>query len=327
MPKPSIRTVAVVGAGVIGRSWIHVFARAGCTVRVYDAKPGQAESAIAWLERDLESARRRGDLTAREARARRVRVTAAATLPDAVRGVGWVQESGPEDLDLKRAMYGDLDAVTPARAIIGSSTSALDMSAITAGLAGAGRCVVAHPVNPPHVIPVVEVLGGAATDAAVVRRTMRFLAAVGQRPVLMRRYVPGFILNRLQSALVREAVDLVASGVCGVEAVDDCIRDGLGLRWALMGPFGVANTNADGGVAEYFTRFREAYHGLWATLRTDVRFDDELVRRLARETDAMLRAPLADQRDWRDRMVGRIRRLKAADPLRPAGRPARKRSR
>jgi 3-hydroxyacyl-CoA dehydrogenase len=325
MAKPSIRAVAVVGTGVIGRSWIQVFARAGCTVSVFDADPAQARRALAWFRADVKALRARKEIKKKEARARLDRVSLAKSLEAALAGVGYVQESGPERLDLKRALYAELDRVAPATAILASSTSTLDMTEIAAGLPGARRAIVAHPVNPPHVVPVVEVLGGAETDAKVVQRTIRFLREVGQSPVLMYRYAFGFILNRMQAALVREAADLVARGVADVEAVDTAIRDGLGLRWALLGPFGVANTNADGGVAEYFTRFREAYHGLWDDLNTSTRFTDELIAQLHGQTEVMHTAPLERQRAWRDRMVLGIRELKAASPM-PAGRRRRRKN-
>ena len=203
----------------------------------------------------------------------------------------------------------------PAHAIIGSSTSAIDMTEIAAGVPGAHRCIVAHPINPPHVVPAVEILGGAATDPKVVKRTIKFMADLGQSPILMYRFTTGFVANRLQSALIREAIDLVRSGVCDVQAVDDAVRDGIGLRWALLGPYGVANTNADHGAAEYFTRFRDSYHALWGDLKTDVRLDDDLVARLGKQTDKMITSSHQAQRAWRDRMVGKIRRLKAEDPL------------
>ena len=315
MPKPSIRTVAVVGAGVIGRSWIQVFARAGVDVRVYDADPAQVKRALAWLRRDLKDLRDRKQIKKKAARARLERVTAAGTLEEALAGVGYVQESGPEQLDLKRSLYAELDRVAPREAILASSTSALDMSEIAKGLAGARRCVVAHPVNPPHVVPVVEVLGGTETDPKVIRRTIRFLRDLGQTPVLMYKYAKGFILNRMQAALVREAVDLVRSGVADVEAVDASIREGLGLRWALMGPFGVANTNADGGVEEYYARYGSAYESMWDDLNTQVKFDPGLIGELHRQTEIMTSASLDAQRNWRDRLVLAIRELKAANPL------------
>jgi len=308
--------VAVVGTGVIGRSWIQVFARAGCRVRAYDADPDQLASALAWLKQDLKDLRRGEKLKKKGAKAIWKRVTACGSLKEALEGAGWVQESGPEDLALKRSLVAELDQAAGPDSIIGSSTSALDMTEIAQGLSGARRCLVAHPVNPPHVIPVVEVLGGLETDFAAVRDAVRFLDSVGQTPVLMKKFAPGFLLNRMESALVREAVDLVATGVADVDAVDAVIRDGLGLRWALMGPFGVATANADGGIREYFTRFRAAYHGLWDALRTDTRFSDELVERLGQETDAMTDgASLAEQRTWRDRMVTAIREIKVRRPL------------
>ncbi len=315
MKKLSFTTVAVIGTGVIGRSWIQVFARAGCTVRVFDADPEMAASAMAWFRQDLKSLRARGAIKKKEAKARWDRVTVADTLAAALKGVGYVQESGPERLEVKQEMYRELDRIASAKAILGSSTSAMDMTAIAEGLPGARRCIVAHPVNPPHVVPAVEILGGTATEKKVVTRTIAFMTEVGQTPVLMKKFVGGFILNRMQAALIREAVDLVASGVCDARAVDDAIRDGLGLRWALMGPFGVANTNADAGIREYFTKYGSAYHGIWASLNTNVQFDEGLIDRLGSETDRMMPATLAAQREWRDRLVLGIRELKAATPL------------
>jgi 3-hydroxyacyl-CoA dehydrogenase len=161
----------------------------------------------------------------------------------------------------------------------------------------------------------VEVLPGAETDPKVTARTIKFLKEVGQTPVLLKRFAPGFILNRMQAALIREAVDLVATGVADVEAVDATIRDGLGLRWAFMGPFAVANTNADQGVREYFTRFRTDYHGMWDALSTTTRFDDALVERLGEETDRMMGTSLQKQRAWRDRSIAAVRAAKATIPL------------
>jgi len=307
--------VAVVGTGVIGRSWIPVFARADIDTRVYDADPAQRDRALAWFEDDLAARRDRGELKKKEIKSILGRVRSCATLADALEGVGYVQESGPERLDLKQAIYGELDATAAPGVILGSSTSAIDMTQIADGLPGRSRCIVAHPVNPPHVVPVVEVLGGRDTSPEVVAATIAFLKSVGQSPVLMKRFAPGFILNRMQAALIREAVDLVASGVADVEAVDTCIRDGLGLRWAFMGPFAVANTNADGGVGEYFTRYRGAYHGLWADLNTDVQFDDQLVSEPHRQTAEMLGEDREAQRAWRDRMIEAIRRTRSALPL------------
>lgn len=324
MGKPTLRDVAVVGTGVIGRSWITVFARAGCRVRVYDRDPGQLTAALAWFDEEVRAAREADRISKKDAKNVRARVSAAGTLQEALEGVAYVQESGPEQLETKQALYAELDRLAAPAVILGSSTSALDMTDIARGLPGARRCVVAHPVNPPHVIPAVEVLGGLATDPAVVNDTCTFLTSVGQTPVRMKRYVPGFILNRMQAALIREAVDLVATGVADVAAVDATIRDGLGLRWALMGPFAVANTNADGGLGDYFTRYRGAYHGIWEALRSDVRLDDELVAELHRQTEAMVGPDRAAQRAWRDQLIPALRKLKASTSANGAAPAARK---
>jgi 3-hydroxyacyl-CoA dehydrogenase len=232
--------------------------------------------------------------------------------------VSWVQESGPERLEAKHAIFARLDQLAPPKAILASSTSALDMTAIADGLAAAPRCVVAHPVNPPHVVPVVEVVGGARTDPLVLRRAVRFLERVGQTPVLLQRYVPGFLLNRMQAALVREAVHLAKEGVATPAAIDAVIRDGLGLRWALMGPFGVGNTNADGGIREYFGRYREAFETLSQDLCPDLSLTPEIVEHVAKAVDGFWRGvPREDQQAWRDDMVLRIRDLKAAHPILP----------
>lgn len=314
MLNPKIRRVAVVGAGVIGRSWMYLFARAGCQTNVYDADLRQAEKAIAWLRDELkldsEASHGQGAISERASL-----VNVQQRLEDAVRDVGYVQESGPEHLQRKQEMFRELDRSAAAQTILASSTSTLDMSAIAIELKGSRRCIVAHPVNPPHVVPVVEVLPGKNTSADVISRTEEFLASVGQKPVLLRRYVHGFVLNRLQVALIREAIDLVVQGVADVDAIDAVVRDGLGLRWALMGPFGVGNTNADGGLREYFSRYRGAITGLMNDLGPTPSFDADQIELLGRETDEMLGGmSQSDLLRWRDRMIQKLRSVKAADP-------------
>lgn len=314
---PPNGTVAIVGTGVIGRSWAQVFARAGCTTRLYDRDPAQVDRALKLLARSLDQDVAEGLETSARAAECAARVSAQADLAEALAGAGYVQESGPEDLTVKRSIYAELDRLAAPDTILASSTSAMDMTEIALGLRGAARCIVAHPVNPPHVVPVVEILPGKTTDAAVVRRTIAQLVAVGQTPVVLNFYLPGFLLNRMQAALVREALYLVESGVADVAAVDAVIRDGLGLRWALMGPFGVADTNADGGVREYFARYGRAYIELMNDLGPTPAFDPDQIERWGQATDAMVGGTSRDQlRAWRDRLVRRIRRLKQDEPER-----------
>jgi 3-hydroxyacyl-CoA dehydrogenase len=308
---PGPAAVAVVGTGVIGRSWIRVFARAGLPVRAWDPDRTTLDNAVDWAAQE---AVREGDSPDAPSR-----VTACVTLADALGGAAFVQESGPERLALKREIFAELDRLADGDAILASSTSAIDITEITSGLAGARRCIVAHPVNPPHVIPVVEVLAGKETSAETVLATTEMLRSVGQTPVVLNFYVRGFLLNRMQTALVREAVDLFRRGVASADDIDATIRDGLGLRWALMGPFGVANTNADGGSREYFTRYGDAFTALAADLTTEMHLDAEVVGRLGEATAAMERGvDRADIRAWRDRLVRQLTQLKRENPLSPA---------
>ena len=295
-----MNAIAVVGSGVIGRSWIRVFTRAGYEVRVWDPSPVAIEAALQWHTKEAERDAHGG-----------ASAVAAPDLGAASTGVTWVQESGPEALDGKRAIFAELDRLAPPQAILASSTSTLDMTEIARGLPGAYRCVVAHPVNPPHVIPAVEVVGGTQTSAETVDRAEEFLRSLGQVPVRMNHYVPGFLLNRMQAALVREAISLLERGVADANAIDAVIRDGLGLRWALMGPFGVANTNADGGAREYFTRYAGSFRWLMDDLGATPSLDAEQIERIGLLTDAMVGdvAP-ARIREWRDRLLERLVALK-----------------
>jgi L-gulonate 3-dehydrogenase len=240
----------------------------------------------------------------------------SSSLRDALEGADYVQECGPERLPVKRALFADLDRAAPPEAILASSTSAFDMTEIARDVRYPARCVVAHPVNPPHIIPVVEVLGGGRTEPAIIAETQAFLRAVGQTPVLLQKHIHGFLLNRLQFALVREAVHLLKSGVAGVEAIDAVVREGLGLRWALLGPFAVADTNKDDGARGYLSGYEEWITDLMNQLGPTPTLDESLVEQIGQALDdARGETPREDVRAWRDRMIVEIRRLKAENPL------------
>ena len=316
MPELMFPTVAVVGTGVIGRSWIRVFARAGCKVRVYDHDPAQAQRARDWVEADTALDVAEGFLT-EDARARTLAaITLHDELADALKGVGFVQESGPENLAAKRAIYAAMDKAAPAGAILSSSTSALDIDKIAGDLPGAARCVMAHPCNPPHIVPVVEMLGTKATVPATLRAACDFLAQAGQKPVVLNFFVTGFLLNRIQAAVVREAFLLVESGVADAEAVDSTIKDGLALRWAFIGCFGANHLNADGGIEAYFQRYAQTYRDMIGDLKSDSpRFAPETLSQIARECG--FKAGAENVRafaQWRDRMILRLKDQKAKHP-------------
>src|SRR5688572_27903768 len=273
--------VTLVGAGVIGRGWIRVFAPHGAQVRVYDPNPAQIPQTLEWLARDLAADVAEGFVTAAE---RDLILKATRGEPDlakALADVDYVQESAPEKLDVKQKLFAELDRLAPHKTILASSTSALDIGAIAKGLPGERRCVMAHPFNPPHLMPVVEMLAAPGTAPSILQKACDMLAACGQIPVRMNRYVKGFLGNRIQAAVVREALHLVESGVADPVAVDAVIRDALALRWATIGNFGANHANADEGIAQYFSRYGDAYRGLIADLdQAPPRFDETVLKRV-----------------------------------------------
>jgi 3-hydroxyacyl-CoA dehydrogenase len=248
-----MRRVAVVGSGLIGRSWAIVFARGGFDVALHDGAPGVAAAARGLVADGLDALVGHGLLHDAAAAARRVRV--AADLADALAGADLVQENLPERLELKRAIFADLDRLAPSDAILASSTSTIVASAFTENLAGRHRCLVAHPVNPPHLVPVVELVGAPWTAPDVVARAKAIYEQVEQVPIVVRRETEGFILNRLQAVLLSEAFRLVADGYVSPQDLDKTIKDGLGLRWSFMGPFETIELNAPGGIPDYCARY------------------------------------------------------------------------
>ncbi len=175
MTESTVHTVAVVGTGVIGRSWAQLFARKGCETRLYDRDPGQVAKAVSWIDENLERLTTLGQLSRDDVPAIRSRISLHDSLDLALQGADYVQESGPEKLEVKQALYRELDAAAAPATILASSTSALDMTAIAKGVDAARRCIVAHPVNPPHVIPVVEIVPGKETTDDILQQTCAFM--------------------------------------------------------------------------------------------------------------------------------------------------------
>src|SRR5688572_3606043 len=245
--------VGIVGAGLIGRSWAHVFARAGWQVRVWDPVAAQRDAAWAQIALSLQELQVHG--LVHDAAAAAARVQVVDTHDAAVLSADYVQENGPETLEAKRAIFAALDLAAPASAVLASSTSAIVASQFTDGLAGRARCIVAHPVNPPHLVPVVELCGAPWTNTQTKSHASAVMRAVGQVPIDVKREIDGFVLNRLQAALLSEAFRLVQDGVVSAQDLDRTVADGLGLRWAFMGPFETIELNAPGGVADYCERY------------------------------------------------------------------------
>ena len=227
-----IKRVAVLGAGTIGASWTALFLARGLHVAVQDPNP----VAEAYVRRYVADAWPTLHRLGMAADAAPDRWTFHASPVAAVREADFVQENAPERLELKRALYAEIDAALLPEAILASSSSGLMMSDLQPGLASAPRMAIGHPFNPPHLIPLVEVVGGKATAPATVAWCLDFYRRVGKRPIHIRKEAPGHLANRLQAALWREAVSAVVTGLATVEDVDTAISAGPGLRWAAMGP-------------------------------------------------------------------------------------------
>ena len=297
------RPVAIVGAGLVGAGWALVFARAGLQVRLYDSNPVIAQGAIPLIKKQL------ADLTEFDLLADLpadilARLTVCDTLAEAIDGAAYVQESILERTEVKRALMLELDAIASPELIIGSSTSGIPASAFALGLGITPRVIIAHPVNPPYLVPVVEIVPSPHTDPAVVRFTAALMEAAGQSVVHVRKEVEGFVLNRLQAVLLREAWALVADGVATCEDIDKTVRDGLGWRWSFMGPFETIDLNAPGGIADYAQRLGPLYRSIAESRAHAEEWSPELIKEVeAQRREFLGHEQLESRRGWRDRAL------------------------
>jgi L-gulonate 3-dehydrogenase len=295
----AVKTVAIVGSGLIGRAWAMIFARGGYAVRLHDAVDGVAEKAVSLCAEGLKGLAAAGlcDDPAGSAS----RISAATTLAEALEGVVLVQENGPEVVHIKREIYAELDRLAPPGAILASSSSAIRISLFASELQGRARCLIAHPVNPPHLIPIVELSGADFTDPDVIARARSIYAEIGQVPITVLKEIEGFIVNRLQGALLAEAFRLVHEGYVTPEDLDKTVKDGLGLRWSFMGPFETIELNAPGGIPDYCARFTGFYKSLAAEPPAPTVYDTPRV------AEQWTPAPdLAAKMKWRDEKLAAL---------------------
>jgi len=301
--------VAIVGAGIIGCSWAMVWARSGHTVAIYDADSATRERALNTLAAYEEDLNRVG-MTVPDNALGRVQI--ASTLADAVGDADYVQESVPENIDVKRALFAELDSLALPSAILASSTSALGMSRFTETLTGRGRCVIVHPATPPHMMPVTEIVPSPWTDRAVVERIFTLMESLGQTPVLVKKEVAGFAMNRMQGALLIEMFRLIEDGVISADHADKLISDGFGLRWAFLGPLEGVDLNAPGGIADYLHRFGHMFDNMAKEERVP---GPVLNQKLIATLDAEMRAklPLEDieaKRSWRNQRMAALQKMR-----------------
>lgn len=235
MKPEEIKRVACVGGGVIGSSWAIQFAMKGLDVVLYDINDEQLAKSQAQMHKSLDALEQFKAVTPQRRQEIADQVKLTTSMEEAVKNAQFIQESGPERLEIKRSILAQVEEYASADAIYASSTSGLLVSDIAAQAAHPERCVGAHPYNPPHLIPLVELTSGDKTDPEMLQLAYDFYQSIGKEAVLLRRECPGFIANRLQLALYREVQDLIMRGVCSVEDADKALVYGPGLRWAIFG--------------------------------------------------------------------------------------------
>lgn len=256
------RQASIIGAGLIGRSWAIIFAAAGWDVRITDTNESVLAALPGLIRHNLEELAQHGLVDDVDATAGRI--VAVPDLAEAVAGSSFIQECGPETLAFKQEIFGTLDALVPKDTIIASSSSSIYPSLYTEFLSGRHRCLLGHPVNPPHLVPLVELCGAPWTSPDILARAREIYASIGQVPVTLGKEIEGFALNRLQGALLTEALRLVGEGVISAGDLDQTVKNGLGLRWSFMGPFETIELNAPGGIADYCARYGEFYRRISA---------------------------------------------------------------
>jgi 3-hydroxyacyl-CoA dehydrogenase len=261
--KP-IRRVAIIGTGVIGASWTALFLAKGLEVVATDVAPN-AEAALKRFVEAAWPALKRLGLAPGSSQSK---LTFTPDLPTAVKSADLVQENGPERIDFKKKLYGQLDQLLPPDVIIASSSSGLTMSEIQSGCAShPERCVIAHPFNPPHLVPLVEIVGGTKTSEETIERASKFFKSLGKQTIRLNKEVPGHVANRLQAALAREVYHLVADGVVSTADVDTALCWGPGLRWGIMGNMMLNHLGGgQGGIEHFFQQFTGPMTAWWKVL-------------------------------------------------------------
>jgi 3-hydroxyacyl-CoA dehydrogenase len=295
--KP-IRRIAIIGTGVIGASWASLFLAKGLQVVATDPAPNAEASLRKFVDTAWPALKRLG----LSAGASQSNLKFTADLTQAVAGVDLVQENGPERIDFKQKLYGQLDELLAPEVIIASSSSGLTMSEIQKGApAHPERCVIGHPFNPPHLIPLTEIVGGAKTSEATIQRVEQFYTSIGQKTVRVKKELPGHVANRLQSAVAREVYYLVAEGVVSAADVDTALSWGPGLRWGIMGNLMLNHLGGGpGGIEHFFHQFSGPMTAWWKTLGSPVLTPDvqqKLIDSVHAEVGSRTIAELEAERD------------------------------
>jgi L-gulonate 3-dehydrogenase len=304
-----IRHFAVVGSGSIGIGWAIVFARAGKQVKVYDLEQSRLEIFTQGLNERLRVLHDEG-LLDESIETVFSRISTSLDLAESLNGAGYIQECAPEQLEIKRALFATLEGLADDDAIIASSSSALKISSFTSDLSTRTRCLVVHPGNPPYLLSVVEVVPASFTSADTVTRAQEILRELNMNPILVMKEIEGFVFNRLQGAMLREAYALVEEGVVDPVDLDIVVTQGLGRRWSVVGPFGTSALNVEGGITAHVARMGDSYYRMGADRGQSEPWSDELVKKVAASMEGVF-----PNNEWlenvnrRDRALMKLNRL------------------
>jgi 3-hydroxyacyl-CoA dehydrogenase len=302
--------VACVGAGLIGHGWATVFLPRCSEVVLQDVSEARIEEALHHIRENLLFLEAQNLLEAGGAASALKRLRTTTRIAEAVSGAQYVQESVTERYEVKKEVFREMDAQAPGDAILASSASGLLMTEIQKAARKPGRCLLVHPMLPVHLLPCVEIAGGSQTSPQVIDATRRFMEEVGKVPVVLKKELPGYIVNRLQAAILREAIDLVHSGVAGAEDVDKAFRTGVGLRDPIMGPLLRIHLAGDG-VENFFDRFAGSYRGRWESMVhwTSIPPDAAAsVVKGVRAMESVRTKSIEELTKWRDEMLVRVRK-------------------
>jgi 3-hydroxyacyl-CoA dehydrogenase len=304
-----MKNVGVIGGGLIGASWAAIFSKSGFNVFVYDPYPDVFDTYKSRVTSFLEELKTIDETINVEESLNRI--NANVTIEDLCSNVEYIQESAPEILSVKQELFAKLDNLAPEEVVIGSSSSAMPISSITQNLKGQHRCIITHPANPPHLIPCVEICPGENTSNRTIEKTKEIFTASGASIVNVKKEIDGFILNRLQGALLNEAMRLYSDGYASSDEIDATIRDGLGLRWAFMGPFETIDLNAPGGIKDYISRYGPIFVEMAKNQTKIPDWSEEAGKKLELERRKILgHEELEDRAKKRNQLLKTLRKVK-----------------
>ncbi|HUL29551.1 MAG TPA: 3-hydroxyacyl-CoA dehydrogenase NAD-binding domain-containing protein [Thermodesulfobacteriota bacterium] len=300
-----IYKIACVGSGLIGQNWATLFSSRGCEVVLQDLSEDLLEKSLAGVRSNLQFLEAKKLLKPGGTEASLRKIKLSNTIGEAVRHADYVQESVPDDYDLKKQVFREMDSTAPAHALLASSSSGLLMTEIQKVTTRPGRCVLVHPVLPVYLIPLVEIAGGEQTSRETLMAADDFMKNLGKIPVLLKREVSGYIVNRFQAALLREAIDLVDKGVANAEDVDKAFCMGIGLRDPFIGPF-LRIHLAGGGIERFLENFSQSYRHRWETMETWTSIPPSAMEKMVRsvrEMEVVRKKNLGEIKGWRDEML------------------------